>query len=232
MTRQARAGHDRWLVSYADLVTLLFALFTTLYAAQAVNATSPAGSADGAASAGAEASPATASAVSTKPAPRSERDVDNLRDRLALQLEDDVRLERLDIVRDGRGVVVSLPERATFRPGSAEVTADARPLIARVVAELRDGPYALRIEGHTDDVPIQTARYRSNWELSTARAGAVVAYLINDLKVPPARLSAAGYAEFHPRVRNDSAANRASNRRIDIVVIGLAGNVALGGAEQ
>jgi chemotaxis protein MotB len=145
--------------------------------------------------------------------------LDSLAERLTARLENDVRLQRADILRDGRGVVVSLPERATFALGSADVTDDAKPLIARVVGELEGGPYALRIEGHTDDVPIRTARYPSNWELSTARAGAVVAYLIGDLDYPADRLSAAGYGEFHPRVPNDSAANRARNRRIDIVVL-------------
>lgn len=225
----ARAGHDRWLVSYADLVTLLLAFFTTLYAAAAVNAT------DGTTTSTTPTSTTAASggtdvvASAATPVPKStsvESDVDTLRDRLTTRLEDDVRLQRADIVRDGRGLVVSLPERATFNVGSADVTADARPLIAKVVAELIGGPYALRIEGHTDDVPIRTARYPSNWELSTARAGAVVAYLINDLRFPPARLSAAGYAEFHPRVSNDSAGNRARNRRIDIVVLELAADGA------
>ncbi len=227
----ARSGHDRWLVSYADLVTLLFALFTTLYAAAAVDATSQTASlpeAEAAATADPSQAPSAAVVAAT---PQSEAapvpdevdlEVDALRDRLASRLEDDVRLQHADIVRDGRGVVVSLPERATFNVGSAEVTGDARPLIARLVSELSDGQYALRIEGHTDDIPIRTARYRSNWELSTARAGAVVAYLVNDLKFPPDRLSAAGYAEFHPRVPNDSADNRARNRRIDIVVLELA----------
>ncbi|MEQ1759064.1 MAG: OmpA family protein [Vicinamibacterales bacterium] len=218
--RQARSGHDRWLVSYADLVTLLFAFFTTLYAASAVKATSA--EAPAPLTASAESAEPAAAAVTAAAAEAGDQPLDPLLSRLASRLEDDVRLERADVLRDGRGVVVSLPEDATFRVGSADVTPDARPLIARVAEELRAGPYALRIEGHTDDVPIRTSRYPSNWELSTARAGAVVAYLIRDLHFSPARLSAAGYAEFHPRVPNDSAGNRARNRRIDIVVLDLA----------
>ena len=79
---------------------------------------------------------------------------------------------------------------------------------------------SIRIEGHTDNVPIRTARYSSNWELSTARASAVVAYLVESSGFDPARLSAAGYGEFHPRVANDTPENRARNRRIDIVILG------------
>jgi len=213
-------------VSYADLVTLLFAFFTTLYAASVVDATSA--FADGGAkpaSTGAAPGSAAGSAVEadTSGIGGVTAGDDALLARLSARLEDDLRLERADIVRDGRGLVVSLPETATFNVGSADVTSEARPLIARVVNELNDRPYALRIEGHTDDVPIRTERYPSNWELSTARAGAVVAYLINDLGFPADRLSAAGYGEFHPRAANDSTANRARNRRIDIVVLEVAG---------
>ena len=211
-------------MSYADLVTLLLAFFTTLYAASAVDATSqPSG-----AGVLPPATPMQASGgAAPQPglSPETQPPADALLDRLASRLQEDVRLQRADIVRDERGLVVSLPERATFSVGSAEVTLDARALIAKVVAELRDGAYALRIEGHTDDVPIRTARFSSNWELSTARAGAVVAFLIREVKFPPARLSAAGYAEFHPRVPNDSASHRARNRRIDIVVIELAADI-------
>jgi chemotaxis protein MotB len=216
--RSDRAGQDRWLVSYADLVTLLFAFFTTLYAAQAVDATSAGTPTSG--SGPETAAPDGASRESESAhAESDEADVDSLRARLTRRLEDDMRLQRADIVRDGRGLVVSLPERATFPAGSADVTVEARPLIAKVIAELGSARYALRIEGHTDNVPIRTARFPSNWELSTARAGAVVAFLIHDLEVPAGKLSAAGYAEFHPLVDNSSAANRARNRRIDIVVI-------------
>ncbi len=76
----------------------------------------------------------------------------------------------------------------------------------------------MRVEGHTDDVPIHTARFASNWELSTARATIVVAYFVES-GVWPTRLSAAGYAEFHPRQPNDSDASRARNRRVDVVVL-------------
>ncbi len=77
----------------------------------------------------------------------------------------------------------------------------------------------MRVEGHTDDVPIHTPRFASNWELSTARATSIVAYFVQNVGIAPARLSAAGYAEFHPRGSNDSAASRARNRRVDIVIL-------------
>jgi chemotaxis protein MotB len=110
-----------------------------------------------------------------------------------------------------------LPESATFPMASAEATPAAQGLIDRVAATLGPLDVTVRIEGHTDDTPIRTARYTSNWELSTARASAVVARFI-DQRMDPRRLSAAGYGEFHPRASNGTAAGRASNRRVDVVV--------------
>ncbi len=210
----ARAGHDRWLMSYADLVTLLFAFFTVLYAAAQVQQPAVA---------------AQAAAPVERPEPNVSPDaardaqarvvVEALRARMAEALDDDVRGLRAEISRDGRGLVVSLPEEATFLPGSADVTAEARPLVRRVVEAIGDRDYAVRVEGHTDDRPIRTSRFPSNWELSTARAGAVVAFMVDTLGVPPERLSAAGYGEFHPRTTNASTEGRARNRRIDIVIL-------------
>ena len=77
----------------------------------------------------------------------------------------------------------------------------------------------LRIEGHTDNVPISTREFRSNWEPSTARAATVIRFLIERVQFDPRRLSAAGYGEFHPRVANDSSEDRARNRRVDIVIL-------------
>ena len=109
---------------------------------------------------------------------------------------------------------------AAFGTGSTDISPEARDLIGRVAAAVAPTLHALRIEGHTDNVPIRTARYASNWELSTARASAVVAHLVNTVEFDPTRLSAAGYGEFHPRVANDTPENRARNRRIDIVILG------------
>jgi len=237
VTRQqhSRAGHDRWLVSYADLVTLLLALFTTLYAAstldarkadpivssfrEAVHAESVAVASDGR---GADASgPRTGKPALVPPVELVARltAFADLKARLARELEDAVREQRLEIAIDGRGLVLSLPEQATFPVGTADVTPAARELITRLADKVAALPNLIRVEGHTDDVPIRTLRFASNWELSTARASAVVALLIGSVGIDPARLSAAGYGQFHPRVPNSSPENRARNRRIDLVVM-------------
>ncbi len=206
----ARGGQDRWLLSYADLVTLLLAFFTTIYAASPAARTSLDAMA---------VTPAGAGPTTARTATPATRALDALQDRLTREVAADVRLARAEISRDTRGLVVSLPERATFPAGQAEMSADTRALLARVAEPLLDVPNGVRIEGHTDDVPMAGDRYRSNWELSTARASGVVAFLIEQAGIAPGRLSAAGYGEFHPRVPNDSVEHRARNRRIDIVVL-------------
>jgi chemotaxis protein MotB len=226
----SRSGHDRWLISYADLVTLLFALFTTLYAASTIDAHKLNPIALSLRDAFDARPVQTVASDKGKPTivPPVEliarvAQFEELKTRLARELDDAVRAQKLEITTDGRGLVISLPEQATFPVGTADVTPEARELIGRVAATIARLPNLVRVEGHTDDVPIRTARFHSNWELSTARASAVVAYLIESGGLDPERLSAAGYGQFHPRVPNTSAENRARNRRIDLVVLDAAG---------
>jgi chemotaxis protein MotB len=209
-----RNGRDRWLISYADLMTLLFAFFMTLYAAAEMKH-------DTAAVQPNDVPPQAVAKEAALPRPAVADDAHDagLRDALERHLADAIGDGRLEIVNDARGLVVSLPETATFASASADVTPAAADVLRRVAVVLRPTPHALRIEGHTDDQPIRTSLYRSNWELSTARASAVVAFLIESAGLDPARLSAAGYGEHHPRVRNDSPASRSRNRRVDIVVL-------------
>ena len=123
-----------------------------------------------------------------------------LRQQLSARLQRQIRQGNVEIGVDSRGLVVSIREAGSFASGSAELSDGARALLAEIAAPLSELPHPIRIEGHTDDTPIRTSRFRSNWELSTARATQVIAYLQNDLGLPAARLSAAGYGEFHPRV--------------------------------
>lgn len=220
-THQPGGGHDRWLLSYADFVTLLLAFFVTMYAISKVDAS--------------KLTPAAASMQMafegrrehTVPMPEGGSvvppvPVDPLvpvQENLRLQLDDAISAGRLEVIRDARGLVVSLPESATFPPASTDVTDEARELIARVAEIVQASGHPMRVEGHTDNVPIKTARFKSNWELSTARASTVIAFLIETLNYDPAQLSAAGYGEFHPRADNDSTENRARNRRVDIVIL-------------
>jgi chemotaxis protein MotB len=209
-TRPAfRASRDRWLVSYADLVTILLACFATTYAA----ARTPAAAAPAAPPA-----PVVRETASSQPAATPRSPVASLRAVVA-PIVDANASNAIALADDARGVVISLPESASFATGSATLTSPAQAFLRSLAEVLHGRDVSIRIEGHTDDVPVSGGRYGSNWELSTARASAVVAFLIAESGFAPQRLSAAGYAEFHPRVPNDSAESRARNRRVDLVLI-------------
>jgi DNA-binding response OmpR family regulator/flagellar motor protein MotB len=127
--------------------------------------------------------------------------------------------EKVALRREPDGLVISLREIGFFESGSAHIKADSEFAFDRIAEILREKSYRLRIEGHTDNVPIHTALYASNWELSTARATEVVRLLIVRNGFAPGRLSAGGFAEFHPIATNGSLAGRAQNRRVDVVIL-------------
>lgn len=215
-----RAGRDRWLLSYADLVTLLFAFFTVLYASSTMDASRAKAVSD-------SVSHAFTSGEATGPRPVPvvapvhvvPTAFEQWKERLTGTLATAIADGRVELTEDARGVVLSFPEQATFAAGSADLAPAAASLIASIAAALVSIPNPIRVEGHTDDRPISTDRFRSNFELSTARASTVIGLLVTRVGLAPARLSAAGYGEFHPRVPNLSDANRARNRRIDLVVL-------------
>jgi len=117
------------------------------------------------------------------------------------------------------GLTISLKEAGFYDSGTATIRPDSLGAIARLVTVLKERPENLRIEGHTDDVPIHNSRFASNWELSSARATEMIRLLITQYGFDPSRLSAAGYAEFHPIAPNNTADGRAQNRRVDILVL-------------
>ncbi len=222
-TAPTRGGHDRWLISYADLMTLLLALFTTLYAASTIDAQKLAPLSSSIREAfdtpTAAAAPAGSSIVPPVAVVAARPPREDLQLRLAQDLAEAITLDRIRMHRDARGLILSLPEEAAFAVASADVSGEAQQMINRIAAAVAQTPNSIRIEGHTDVWLIRTSQYLSNWDLSTALASAVVEYLVTTSGLAPGRLSAAGYGEFHPRVPNDTAENRASNRRIDIVIL-------------
>jgi chemotaxis protein MotB len=227
-----RPSHERWLVSYADFMTLLFAFFATMYAISSVDAQKLAQIARGLQVAfddSARIRPLLEGGGSRldHPAPvMPGSEATSVGTRLAQDLAKELADHQLEITMESRGLVISIPEAGTFGIGRDELSANAESLIERIANTLRDVPNAIRVEGHTDDVPIHTPRFRSNWDLSTARATRVVEFLSERVSIAPQRLSAAGYGEFHPRAANDGPENRARNRRVDIVILNAATTAA------
>jgi chemotaxis protein MotB len=238
------SSHDRWLVSYADLITLLFGLFVVLYAyskadqkkqmmvSQSIDAgfrslgifpdsshnfTARSGVASGTDKAGIPMNIVVGEDV-VSPA-RVKEDLERIQRQLEQTLYNQIATHTVSIHMGSDGLVISLREAGFFASGSASPKPETLPTLRRIATALARNPYDLRVEGHTDNIPIHTADFDSNWELSTARATRI-ARLFLDLKaLPPDRISAAGYAEFHPVASNDTDDGRSENRRVDLVVL-------------
>lgn len=252
-TDGAHESEERWLLTYADMITLLLALFVVLFAISSVNTSkvkmlqqSLRDAFSGKVMSGGEAILQTGNSVSVRtlqaqprivPATPSIGQPDSAAAKAALAArreEDELqRLKRLldafaaahgfkaqvETVVTQRGLVVRLlTDNVLFDSGLADVKAQGMPLLAEVGTLLGvDRVHPIVVEGHTDDVPIATSKFASNWELSTARSAAVVRWLIGR-NVPPRRFSAAGYADLHPIGSNGTDAGRARNRRVEIVL--------------
>ena len=235
--------HDRWLVSYADFITLLFAFFVVLYASSRADQSKQTIIAHSIQSAFQAlgifpATPqvpnhplAAADPDAQNPpvnvvlgddlatAPAVQQDMQRLRARLTTLLSPQISEHVVALKLGHDGLVISLRESGFFDSGSDLPHPQAKATLDRVAAIIAATPYDVRIEGHTDKVPIHTAQFASNWELSTARATELAKIFIVDYNLAPARLSAAGYAEYHPVASNDTPDGRSQNRRVDIIVL-------------
>ena len=127
--------------------------------------------------------------------------------------------EGIRAVQRGKEIVITVEDRVLFASGAAKIDSRAFPMMERISSVLRKVPMQIRVEGHTDSDPIRTERFPSNWELSTARAVNMLKHLANAGKISAERLSAAGYGESKPLFPNDTKANKAKNRRVEIVLI-------------
>lgn len=127
--------------------------------------------------------------------------------------------DKINLAFTREGLVMRLSEHALFDLGAADVSAEALPLMQKIGAIISKTEYLIRIEGHTDNLPIRTAQFPSNWELSTARAVNVLRYFIENHSIDPRRMAAEGFSEFNPLAANDCPENRAKNRRVEIIFI-------------
>lgn len=256
MARRKKAeepeNHERWLVSYADFITLLFAFFVVMYSISSVNEgkyrvlsetlesvfQSPNRSLDpiqvGEVSRGQ--GPRVADPgepvlplsdielpeVPDNPPPPVPKSIETISE-LGRQLQD-VLSELIDsddvVINEGEDwLEIEIKSRILFASGEAAISAAAVPVIRRISNVLSQVANPLQIEGFTDNQPINTPRFRSNWELSAARAASVV-HLMDDSGIDPVRMSAIGYGEYRPVASNDTAEGRQRNRRVTLVVLG------------
>ena len=234
---RSRVGHDRWLVSYADFITLLFAFFVVLYAfaradqKRQVQVSEAINSAFRSMGAFSDTQPTSKQNVTTAAAMNSvvtqnilvsaqvREGLDRLRRNLTVALSSQIASHAISLEMGRDGLVISLREAGFFDSGSATPKPEALSTLRQIATELGSAPYDLRVEGHTDNIPIHNAGFDSNWELSSARATHIARLFLEMKVIPPERISAAGYAEYHPVASNDSAEGRAVNRRVDLVVM-------------
>lgn len=244
------ASHDRWLVTYADLITLLMIFFVLMYTMSQIDAKKYASIANslsvvltGEAIAVLDSpGPSIVDGLSGEilpegPSgyPENEAQIEEVKNLITefinkqeagsgvgagVEGPSGNRLsEHIVVYEQERGLVISFKDTLLFESGSADLTPQARDIIKQVGASLVDLPNYIRVEGHTDDLPINTPRFPSNWELSVLRSSNVVHVLSEEAGIPPERLSIIGYGEYRPLVPNDNSINRAMNRRVDIVIL-------------
>ena len=218
---------ERWLLTYADLITLLLAFFIVMYSMSKVDAKkfgAMSTALNRILSGGGlllKGDQGTTIAPKQSYVPVESGETKLVMADLITELRDHNLISKVKIRHDPRGVVLSLSEKVLFPSGSAELSDSARILLDTLSVFMSRLPNEVRVEGHTDNVPIR-GRYSSNWELSTSRATSVVRYMVEQHLLPPYQLSAAGYSEFRPVAPNDSPENRTQNRRVDLVILSVA----------
>jgi chemotaxis protein MotB len=227
-------NHERWLISYADFITLLFAFFVVMYAVSVVNIGKYKVLSDalGDAFGGRGAATKVNTSIEVEPLPLSniiarkraeaaKRDRERL-DLLARKLNSVLALlvnsGKVRIVQSGRGITVEINASVLFREGDAGLTGNARETLRTVAGLLKDDQHAIEVEGHTDTTPIRNAAYPSNWELSAVRASTVVRLFVES-GVQERRLAAVGRGANQPIASNDDPAGRARNRRVAVTIL-------------
>jgi chemotaxis protein MotB len=244
---------ERWLVSYADFITLLFAFFVTMYAISRVDEQKMGSAVESLQRAlgsliAVQITHKDAGVLDFNKAPIDEEAqamkvksdgtgadaaevaqfealAEDLHKEVKKVLEEaagkagGAQASQIKYLIDRRGLVIRVPENFFFQSGQASIRPEFLPVLDALGHSLEKIPNQMRIEGHTDSVPIKTLFFPSNWELSTARATTIVRHLLANHKIDPNKICATGYAEFRPIAPNGAAEGRMQNRRVDVVIL-------------
>ena len=238
----AHENHERWLVSYADFITLLFAFFVVMFAssqtdkarAQRVSDSVKEALGDGGVPAvaheilggtvddrgkgNAQMKGPGGSQPQNQP-PSEKVELLPSMQYLSKQLETEIKQGKIEVHLEARGLVVSLRQATFFPSGTDSIDPKTLSSVEKIANTLRELPNPIRLEGHTDSVPIHTARFRSNWDLSAARSIAMMEVLSDRFGISRQRLAIAGYADTAPVESNETEEGRAHNRRVDMVIL-------------
>jgi chemotaxis protein MotB len=241
----APPNHERWLISYADFITLLFAFFVVMFASSQADKAKAQQMSDAVKSAF-EDTHFSAAVTSVLGGTVNDKGQGNaqmkgpggivkkiqpleIKEKLAelmpslQQLNLDLRKEiaegKIEVRLEARGLVVSLKQAAFFPSGEDTVAAETYPSIQKLAAVIKKLPNPVRLEGHTDAIPIHNSRFRSNWELSAARSIAMLEIFDARFGVPRLQMAISGYADSKPVASNEAEEGRAQNRRVDILIM-------------
>lgn len=226
MARRKKKGDDintnGWMDTYADTITLLLTFFILLYSISAVDSEKLK-----------ELAEALQNSLTGKQSVKELENLDDIKvdiekdsnkyEDLAKKLNEIIEknslTEVIKIREEDRGIVLQVDESILFDPGKAEIKEGSIDILNTISKIIEETDNDIVAEGHTDNVPIHTAKYKSNWELSTARAMNIVKYFIENKNISPTRLSVKGYGEYNPIAPNDTPENRTKNRRVDILIV-------------
>lgn len=231
---ESKKGAPEWMATYGDMVTLLMCFFVLLFAFSSIDAQkfeavmeSFQGSA-GVLSGGKSLSEAPfvfdamPESKTSKEQVIEMKKLEDLKEKVEEYLEKNDMEAQVDLELESRGLVIRFKDNVLFSPGSAVINEESYAILDFLAGLMLSEELIseeIRVEGHTDNVPINTPTHPSNWELSTNRATNVVRYFVEESGMAPIRISAAGYSEYRPIASNETIDGRAANRRVDIVVI-------------
>ena len=244
-----KESHDRWLVSYADFITLMFAFFVLMYAsaeadqakvqkvAESVRRALEEGKLNMVLAGLLKTTPETSAPMPQATSKRHEQEPDSAANggsgrlaellpslkKLEKDLSQEIQSGQLAISMEQRGLIISLRQAAYFPSGADTIDPAMYPSLEKVADAISNMPNPIRFEGHTDSIPISNSRFRSNWDLSAARSIAMLRLFASRFGIPSTRMAVVGYADTSPVESNATEEGRAKNRRVDIVVLNESG---------
>ncbi len=246
LKRRKLEGAPRWRVTFADLMALLFAMFVLLLSFSEVNNESfqwnagpmrdafgqgpqvmrttsqpmpePGDSGPGRKKSDQRAMAPTDPTVGMVSFQRRQKAKRDFLWQFRRTMEQELSLSRIILIDEGNRIVIRFPDATAFYAGNASMTKEFEPTLRRIASVLRATKGQILVSGHTDNTPISTARFRSNWDLSSARAVTVVHYLIEKAGIKPERITAQGFAHSRPLAENDTPEKRSQNRRVEISI--------------
>ncbi len=227
-TIQEETNTDRWLVSYADFITLLFAFFVVMYSISSINVGKYRVLSDAMTTAfnpklGVEIQPGSQLGVSVQRAPialgaegqAARKALEDTAMKIKQDMKDLIEQGKITVKGNEKWLEVEINSSILFASAQAKLSPQAKQILSQLSANFRNTPNPLYVSGYTDNIPINTVKYASNWELSAARAASVVR-LFAEQGIDPQRMGAIGFGQYRPIVANDSPQNRQRNRRVVI----------------